>query len=321
VKKKALILALSIPIMIVILLSFVMQGAAKIPLTVNFSIGEKMIYYTSQVQTIQSIPTSLEQLAFPSEPNTIYINFTEVVEVVDFDGETYFLNQTQTMIGPGPVISFSFLEKMHKTGYSTYIFSQTPNIIASNTTGTTNPVLIGLLEKEEVTVGDTWIVPVNASNSQGTTTGTLTLTFKGIQEITVPAGTYKVFVINSQSNNSVTKLNFSRSNQTTVSSTMNMNLTGQTYIEYDTGREISRKMHIKSNTETTITTTPTSKTENTTQTTNQFITDITIHTQLAKHLEPAQNSTLTDPLPFASSNEQAAIIFLKEIVELDTNQK
>jgi hypothetical protein len=51
-----------------------------------------------------------------------------------------------------------------------------------------------------VKVGDSVTVPFPSANVSFGITGTLTMTFGGIQEITVPAGTFKVFRIDVTSN-------------------------------------------------------------------------------------------------------------------------
>jgi hypothetical protein len=72
-------------------------------------------------------------------------------------------------------------------------------------------------------------------------TGDLTMTFKGVQDLTVPAGTYKVFRIDLSCNN--VKMNYQSplSNFTNIIQfdiTMNADINYQIYIEYGTMRQI-----------------------------------------------------------------------------------
>ena len=70
-------------------------------------------------------------------------------------------------------------------------------------------------------------------------TGHLILTFKGIQDLTVPAGTYKVFRVDLTSNNLSLTINLSFPHENiTTSLTMNY----QMYIEYNTMRQIESSM-------------------------------------------------------------------------------
>jgi hypothetical protein len=312
----------TIAIMIIVVALLISQGAAKIPLNVSYTIGEKMVYYTTEAIAVQSINATTGQLEPSGYLNaTPSLNYTDTIEVVDFDGETYTLNHTQAIRAARPLTSISFVEKMNKTGYSTWIFPQAPNVVASNSSGVSNPALMGLLARSEVTVGDTWVIPVTSNSSYASTTGNMTLRFVGIQDITVPAGTYKVFRVDTASDDTVITLRLSRSNATTITSTFNMTISGQTFIEYDTGRQIERNMHIKGIVQTTSTTSPTSGLNHTAQNIPTLLEDIAVQTQLIESIMPGEIST---PPPSALWNpspvEQASMSFLRNVVNLDVRR-
>ena len=303
---------------IVVALFFVPQGLATIPLRVNYTVGERMVYYTTKALSVQVFNATTGQLEPKAPPIQNYsLNYADTVEVAGFDGETYTLNHTMTIEGiSGKQASVSFVEEMNQTGYSMWIFPQAPNVGASNRSGVSNPALTGLLERPEVTVGDTWVIPVTTNSSHATMTGNMTLTFVGIQDITVPAGTYKVFRVDSASNDTVIKLTRPHSNATTIISTNNMTISGQTYIEYDTGRQIESNMHFKNKIQTTTIASPTPELNSTTQTVQILLEDITTHTQLMEDIMPGASPS-PSPSPSPSSTDESALSFLADVVGLD----
>ncbi len=83
----AIVGAIAIIILAVALL--IPQGAAKIPLNVSYTVGEKMVYYTTEELTVQRFNETADQVEEDVHLSNPSLNFTETVEVVDFDGETY----------------------------------------------------------------------------------------------------------------------------------------------------------------------------------------------------------------------------------------
>lgn len=84
-------------------------------------------------------------------PSNVSLGLQQTIEVIDFDGEYYTLNRTSTIISDDKPYSFSILEKINKTGYSTYILdlgNATQEIPSTSITG--NSYLIQLLSKPEV---------------------------------------------------------------------------------------------------------------------------------------------------------------------------
>ena len=225
------------------------RGIAIIPLSVNYTVGEKMIYNTTETVTIQIDNPTISAGQMGGIPSTTSFNSTESVEVVDFDGEYYTLNHTVTLIiEQWSPISMSFVEIVNKTGFSSYFFSAgTQQVVfnASSNPFSSNSFVSALLARPEVKVGDTWQVPMSTGNSSFGITGNLTVTFGGIQDITVPAGTYEVFKIDFSSNNLSMNLNVPpNATGTNIFTTMNMSISGQKYLEYKTCREIESNIEM-----------------------------------------------------------------------------
>lgn len=225
------------------------RGIAIIPLSVNYTVGEKMIYNTTETVIVQMDNTTMVVGQMGLTPSTTRLNYTESVEVVDFNGEYYTLNHTVTRIidmhtyMQRSPISMSFVEIVNKTGFSSYFFSMGTEQFVFNASG--NPFLSALLARAEVKVGDTWQVPMSTSNSSFGIAGNLTVKFGGIQDITVPAGTYKVFKIDFSSNNlSVNPNVLTNASGTNIPHFINMSYSGQKYLEYQTCREIESNIEM-----------------------------------------------------------------------------
>jgi hypothetical protein len=225
------------------------RGIAIIPLTVNYTVGEKMIYNRAETMTFQVDNTTIASGQMGPIPSTTSFNSTESVEVVDFDGEYYTLNHTVTLImEQWSPISMSFVEIVNKTGFSSYFFSVGTQQVVFNVSSSpfsSYSFVSALLARPEVKVGDTWQVPMSTGNSSFEITGNLTVTLGGIQDITVPAGTYEVFKIDFSSNNLSMNLNFPpNATGTNVPTTLNMSISGQKYLEYKTCREIESNIEM-----------------------------------------------------------------------------
>jgi hypothetical protein len=234
--RKKLYAAIAIAVAAVIVIALLIpQGAAIIPLSVEYTVGERMVYDMTETMTMQmSNSTSGAALGLGGANTSVTMDLPTTVEVVDFDGEVYTLNHTSTMELLGKPVSFSYLEKVNKTGYTTILFSGATEALGASL-GSQDPVLTGILGKPEVKVGDTWEIPMNPSNASIGITGSLVLTFKGIQEKTVPAGTYKVFRVDMTSKDVGMQTS-------ALSTTMSVN--GEYYVEFETGRQIENNMQM-----------------------------------------------------------------------------
>jgi hypothetical protein len=219
-RKKLYAVATIIMIAVIAVALLIPQGAATIPLNVEYEIGEKMVYFITQADIFKT--------------DTKSSNLTDIVEVIDFDGETYTLNHTIPSDTDVQSIRVSFIEKVNKTGYSAY-FSVEGNVLPFDTPN--SDILTGLVDRPEVKVGESWQIPISSANPNIITTGTMTITFAGIQNITVPAGTYQVFRVDTSSSNVTTTFKHQSGTNWSMNTIISMN--SQTYIEYGTGRQIA----------------------------------------------------------------------------------
>jgi hypothetical protein len=233
-KKKCYALAVVITIAVVATALLIPQGLGNsIPLSLDYQVGEKMIYNTTE---------QVEQ-----NENSGNITSTSSLEVVDFDGEYYTLNHTITTILESP-FTVSFIEKVNKTGYASYFIPGETENLFGNTSS--NPVLAALLSKPEAKVGDTWQIPLATGNSTIGTTGNLTLTFGNIEDFTVPAGTYRVFRIDIASNDltAYSKIpgnnSIPEASEDITTSIINVSFSGHIYLEYGTCRQIKSDVQI-----------------------------------------------------------------------------
>jgi hypothetical protein len=236
--KKLYVVAAIVAVAVIAVALLIPQGTA-IPLNVDYEVGEKMVYDTTMTLTVADFDSALPSTA-TGALNDTSVNAKQTIEVIDFDGEYYTLNQTTTIMMGGKPFSISMLQKMDKTGCSTYLFSvggteqEVPD-----TSLTSSSYLAQLLNKSEVKVGDRVNVPFPSTLSGMGVTGDLTMTFRGIEDLTVPAGTYKVFRIDITSNDLSISYNPSMTTGgMNLSTKMDMDLNHQMYMEYGTLRQI-----------------------------------------------------------------------------------
>jgi hypothetical protein len=241
-KKLYITIGVVVALVTIFLAFLIPQGQATIPLNVDYTVGEKMVYDSPMSMTID---TGRSSFGGSTGPKPINISSQQTIEVMSFDGENYLLNHTTTMNALGRPLSYSMTEKMNKTGYSTYLLD-VGSIQQEIPSGgvTSNTFLAQMLSKPEVKVGETISVPFPNSNQYLQTTGDLTMTFSGVEDLTVPAGTYRVFRIDLSSSNLKISLNPSAIYSPAVSSdvSMNLNLNCQIYLEYGTLRQIKSSM-------------------------------------------------------------------------------
>jgi hypothetical protein len=262
-KKPLLVLAAVVAIAIILIAMLATPGAsAAIPLNVNYVVGEKMVYTTDMSVAMNLGNSSLFNFGSLSSNNSIAVSGTKTVEVVGFDGQLYTLNSTSTIDALGKSVSFSVIEKMNKTGYTTTIFNfGSATMEISSGTGLTNyESLTQLLSQPEVKVGDSVTIPYpGASSSMPSNiqvSGDLVLTFKGTQDLTVPAGTYKAFEVDLTSRNlkMTVQIPSSESSYSIMPSSLSMDidLSYKMYFEYNTMRPIQSSMQATATLQTSI---------------------------------------------------------------------
>ncbi len=253
-KKPFIVLAVVVAVAIILIALVATPGVSAIPLNVDFVVGEKMVYTTDMSLSMNLGNSSLFNIGSVSSNNSLSISGKKTVEVMGFDGQLYTLNSTSTMESSGKSVSYSVIEKMNKTGYTTAIINLgSASMEMSSGSGLANyECLTQLLSQPQVKVGDSVIVPYPALSSNLSSnvqvSGDLVLTFKGFQDLTVPAGTFKVFEVDLTSRNlSLTVQIPSNSQNGTFSimpssMTMGIDLNYKMYFEYNTMREIQSEM-------------------------------------------------------------------------------
>jgi hypothetical protein len=242
--KKPYVAAIAVvAIAIIAVAFFIPQGGATIPLSVDYVVGEKMVY--DNTLTMATTSYNLGSKVFAT-PNSTTMNMQQTIEVVGFDGENYLLNDTFAIALLGRPLSFTLTEKMNKTGYSTYLLNMGSTQTEVPKTGlSSNSYLAQLLSKPEVKVGDSISIPYPTTGSSVQTTGELTIKFNGPEDLTVPAGTYKAFRIDMTSSNLKMNLNSSTNASSIIlpkELSISMNITSSIYLEYGTMRQIKSTM-------------------------------------------------------------------------------
>ena len=219
---------------------FVPQAlGASLELGLNYTVGEKMTYLSTNTVTNQMSNTSIN---VETNPLTQTYNSTGVYEILGFDGETFTIKLTITSELNGKTLSIPITTntttKAHY--YNSLLPAGSPAFFLN---ASDNPTNEAYLSKSQVKVGDTWQFPVSTGNASLGLTGEITLKFSGIQEITVPAGTYKVFVVELSSSNLI--MHISPDNGIISASTLDnsiLQLNGRTYLEVGTCRLIKSEL-------------------------------------------------------------------------------
>jgi hypothetical protein len=181
------------------------SAGATIPLSYNFTPGEEMTYSWTTTTTNDVVQITSVKV---------------IMGILSFDGEYYTINET---IG-----ARALFEKMNKTGY---LFPSAAGIMYAY------PSFTGMgssWQKNETRVGETWQFAMSPLYMSQPYEGNITLKFGEIQNITVLAGTYKVFRIDVLANNLSRSYTYPPTANTTVF--QNLTLSGQIYVEYETCR-------------------------------------------------------------------------------------
>jgi hypothetical protein len=160
------------------------------------------------------------------------------MKIISFDGENYTINETSTTsTALGQQYTFSFMTKMNKTGYVTYL---------NGTSGLqqTYSMFNGVWSfgpKTEVRTGETLQIPMNQSSSDYSFNGTVVMKFGEIQNITVPAGEYRIFKIDISSDNMSMVVTTPPPVNMSISETFSVS--GRMFLEYGTCRLVKSELY------------------------------------------------------------------------------
>ncbi|MDR0372325.1 MAG: DUF3108 domain-containing protein [Nitrososphaerota archaeon] len=218
----------------------IIAGALLIPqivgssleLSLNYTVGDRMVYETTNIVITQMVNTSLALP--PTGGDRESYTSTIIMDVLNSDEESYTINQTVTMIPDllGHTLP-SITLNINKTSYYNNFLAPGAPLIFYNVS---NPTILAYLAQPKVKVGDVWNIPVNTGNANSGLTGEVTLKFAEIQKLTVPAGTFQTMRIEVTSN----ALSLHSDDEGIFASIdgMSVQLNGTSYIEMGTCRLI-----------------------------------------------------------------------------------
>ncbi len=217
-------------VLIVLAALFIPQGAGfPLELSLSYKIGEHMVYDTTNIVTNQIVNTSL---ALSGETNSQSFNSTGTIDVIGSNSANYTINETITssQFRNLPTLTLNFSKASY---YDNFVAPGGPLIFYN---ASSNPTISAYLAQPSVKVGDVWKIPVNTGNASFGLTGEVTLTFAALQDLTVPAGTFKTMRIEVASN--TLSLHSDGSSIIKIPGGMTLQLNGTSYIEQGTCRLI-----------------------------------------------------------------------------------
>lgn len=230
--------AVSAAIVIVILVaSFIVAPPGEImDLRLNYSVGERMVYEATETVVNRWVNASNPPEATDTR------NYILALDVIDEASASYIINQTQA----------SALALLENNQPDTRNESRNPCLSVLMPPGgplifwnvSNSPTLGHYLEETSVRTGDVWTLPLDCANASLGLTGEVTVAFAGIEEVTVPAGTYRAIRIEVTS--STLTVNPDSHTPYPVGITLQFNAT--TYLEQSTCRliktELSQETHL-----------------------------------------------------------------------------
>jgi hypothetical protein len=182
-----------VSVLLVAAVSITFPARAVIPLDIDFKVGEKLIYDTTTTRVYTSEENS-SQSSLPNVDST-----KEIIDVTGYDGQSYTLNHTVQNLNQS--IRTLFTETLSTTGASIlHIKMGDDTVNGSGGRYAFVPNVLELLTKEpQARVADSWRIPYESSSAEAS--GDLIITFYGLENLTVPAGTYNVFKVGIRSDN------------------------------------------------------------------------------------------------------------------------
>lgn len=232
-KLYAIIGALAIVVVIAAAFMFPQGSGSSTSLSLNYAVGEHMVYQTTNVITNQMTNTSLN---IPAVTNSQSYNSTTTIDVTDSNSENYTISQTMTATGFRnlPTLNLTVCKASY---YNNFIAPGAPLIFDKTNN---NSAVSTYLALQSVKVGDVWKIPVNTGNSSLGVTGEVTLTFPALEDFPTSAGTYKTLRIEVTSN--TLSVHSDGTGIIKTPSGIAIQLNGTTYIEQDTCRLIKAEL-------------------------------------------------------------------------------
>jgi hypothetical protein len=216
----------AVAVAVVLLASFVVAPPGEnVDLRLTYTVGERMVYEKTEVIVNQSLNTSTPET--PEAADTDSFNSTITLEVLNEADEGYTVNENMS---PANVSKNIF--------YSVILPSGGPLIFwnASN-----NPMLAAYLEEISVKTGEVWTLPLDCANASLGLTGQVIVAFAGIEEVTVPAGTYRAIRVEVTSS----VLTVNPDSDTPYQQGMTLQFNATTYLEQSTCRLIKTSLSME----------------------------------------------------------------------------
>ena len=199
----------------------------------NYSLGDHMVYATTSTATAQQ--SNLPDLT--GTPSTT--NSTMSLDVKSYDGQNYGITQTITATIGDQTITPQLNLNVPKTDCYKNLFIGADILLNSS-----KPAVLAFLDTSTGKVGEVLTIPVSTGNASYGLTGELTLTIRGVQEVTVPAGTFNCVRIDVSSNilNLYADPNYLNAIHIAPFSKSTVQMNGTTYLEQGTFRLIKSSL-------------------------------------------------------------------------------
>ncbi len=237
--KKLYVAVAAIIIIAVILTAFLLappSNASVIKLGVHYKEGEKLIY------DIAVSSTSSGEIGNSSL--NLSIQGTLTVDVLKVEGDTYTLNYTTSLSSLGYSVTTSHATQVQSTDMVNLLTLLPVALQQYAPTNDTTPLATAIFSQTEAKVGDTWQIPLSTPESGSTETSNMTVTFAAIQDLSVPAGNYRVF-----------KTDFSAATPPQTENSVlsiNLELSGESYLEMNSCKQIQSTLHLSMDTSTSL---------------------------------------------------------------------
>ena len=159
---------------------------------------------------------------------------------MSFNGESYDITQTITATIGGQTINAPLNLNVRKTDCYKNLFIGADILLNSS-----KATILPFLDKSTGKVGEVLTIPVSTGNASYGLTGELTLTIRGVQEVTVPAGTFNCVRIEVSSNilNLHADPNYLNAIHIAPFSKSTVQMNGTTYLEQGTFRLIKSSLN------------------------------------------------------------------------------
>ncbi len=235
--KKFYVLGAAVLVVIVVsAFLFSNSSAATLPLSLNYEVGERMTYASSWSTATQRYNQTNDKVS----TSTTDSNLTLTLDVISFDGETYTINNTMNFEILGRPRTANLTTKLTKADYvNNFLIGDAARLLYNMTGDKFDYYRLNLLQ---ATVGDVLQIPINTGNESIGTTGTLNVKFASIEDLTVPAGTFKVFRLDYTAEFTIHANLQSGLIRINLPEPVPGQITGQTYLEYGTCRLIKSEV-------------------------------------------------------------------------------